>query len=208
MTRWEPDAAGRLQAAAIALYAERGFERATVAEIAERAGLTERTFFRHFADKREVLFQGSEQLRDQLVDAVARAPSSAGALAAVAAALESLSPFFDARRAWSAQRYAVIESSSDLQERELIKRSSLVAAVAFALRERGVGQATATLAAEVGITAFHVAYEHWVVDPDERTYAVHVRDTLAELRATCGAEPSPGVAEPSAPIRVPAPAGG
>ena len=190
MTRWEPDAAGRLQAAAIALYAEHGFERTTVAEIAERAGLTERTFFRHFADKREVLFQGSERLRDQLVDAVIRAPASVGALSAVAHALESLSPFFDERRAWSAQRYAVIATSSDLRERELIKRATLAAAVAGALGERGERQATATLAAELGITAFHVAYERWVVDPDERTYAVHVRETLAELRTTCGAEPS------------------
>ena len=186
MSRWRPDATGRLQAAAIELYAERGFERTTVADIAERAGLTERTFFRHFADKREVLFEGSEQLRDRLHDAVAQAPPSLGALSAVARALEGLSPFFDERRAWSAQRHAVIASSSNLRERELIKRASLVVAVAGVLRERGETAATARLAAEAGITAFWVAYERWVEDPSEHTYAHHVRETVADLRATCG----------------------
>jgi hypothetical protein len=63
MTRWEPNARGRLEQAALALYGERGFENTTVAEIAARAGLTERTFFRHFADKREVLFAGGAHCR-------------------------------------------------------------------------------------------------------------------------------------------------
>src|SRR5208282_2350332 len=89
MGRWEPDARGRLAKAAMALYAERGFEQVTVAEIAARAGLTERTFFRHFADKREVLFYGTEILRDLLTRAVADAPASATPAGAVGAALEA-----------------------------------------------------------------------------------------------------------------------
>ncbi len=87
MSRWEPNARGRLEQAALELYVERGFEQTTVAEIAERAGLTERTFFRHFADKREVLFAGAGTLRELLVSAVAGAPASAAPIEAVAAAL-------------------------------------------------------------------------------------------------------------------------
>ena len=79
MGRWEPNARGRLEQAAMELYLERGFDQTTVAEIAERAGLTERTFFRHFADKREVLFAGAGALQELLVSAVAGAPDSGGA---------------------------------------------------------------------------------------------------------------------------------
>ena len=185
MSRWQPDAPGRLQRAALELYAQRGFEKTTVAEIANRAGLTERTYFRHFADKREVLFRGSKDLRDHLVQSTVAAPPGTPAFAAVAGALEGLSSFFDDQREWSAHRHAVIASSPDLQERELLKRASLVAALTDALRERGENDATATLAAEVGIAAFHIAYERWVLDPEARSYATHTRMTVAELRATC-----------------------
>src|SRR6516162_6467851 len=89
MGRWEPDARGRLAKAAMVLYAEQGFERTTVAEIAARAGLTERTFFRHFADKREVLFYGMERLRGLLARAVADAPASAAPMELVGAAFEA-----------------------------------------------------------------------------------------------------------------------
>src|SRR5580698_1856641 len=88
MGRWEPNARGRLEQAALALYGERGFEQTTVAEIAQRAGLTERTFFRHFADKREVLFWGAGALQDLFVTAVASAPESAAPIDAIAAAVE------------------------------------------------------------------------------------------------------------------------
>src|SRR6202035_2298884 len=89
MGRWEPNARGRLEQAALELYLERGFEQTTVAEIAKRAGLTERTFFRHFADKREVLFSGAGALEELLVSAVAGAPESSAPMAAVAAGLEA-----------------------------------------------------------------------------------------------------------------------
>ena len=98
MGRWEPDARGRLEQAALALYGERGFEQTTVAEIAERAGLTERTFFRHFADKREVLFAGAGALQELLVSTVASAPDSAAPIDAVAAALEAAGALLQERR--------------------------------------------------------------------------------------------------------------
>ena len=108
MARWEPDASGRLVEAAMQLYRERGFDRTTVADIAARAGLTERTFFRYFADKREVLFSGSGTLQDLLVDRVARAPASMPPLDAVAGALVESASFFEHRRDFARQRHALI----------------------------------------------------------------------------------------------------
>src|SRR3954468_17838334 len=118
MARWEPDSRGRLRTAALELYGQRGFEHTTVADIARRAGLTERTFFRHFADKREVLFAGSEALQEALVEAVAAAPASAGPVDAAAAGLEAAGALLpDAVRA--RQRQRIITANPELQEREL-----------------------------------------------------------------------------------------
>ena len=138
MGRWEPNARGRLEQAALELYVERGFEQTTVAEIAERAGLTERTFFRYFADKREVLFGGSAALQELLLSALASAPESAAPIDAVAAALESAGALLQERREYSRRRQAVIDANAALQERELIKLASLASALADALRKRGV----------------------------------------------------------------------
>src|SRR5690348_679579 len=138
MVRWEPNARGRLEEAALALYAERGFDQTTVAEIAERAGLTERTFFRHFADKREVLFWGQAALAEFLVTAVAEAPESASPMEAVGAGLLALGPFFEDRRIPARQRQSVIAANPSLQERELMKLSTLATTLADALRARGV----------------------------------------------------------------------
>src|SRR6201986_4344496 len=121
MGRWEPDARGRLAKAAMELYAEHGFEQTTVAEIAARAGLTERTFFRHFADKREVLFYGMERLRDLLVRAVADAPDSATAIDAVGAAFEAAGAMLQENPERVRLRDAIVSANGDLQERGLIK---------------------------------------------------------------------------------------
>src|SRR4051812_12339952 len=108
MARWEPDGRSRLEQAALELYGEHGFENTTVAEIAARAGLTERTFFRHFADKREVLFSGAAALQEMLETAVADAPASASPMEAVAAALDVVGAMFEPRRAYSQRRQAII----------------------------------------------------------------------------------------------------
>src|SRR5688500_10022049 len=134
MARWEPDARGRLRAAAMDLYTERGYEQTTVADIAERAGLTARTFFRHFPDKREALFAGSDALQEGLTTAVAQAPESASPMQAVAAALEAVSPMLGHDREYSRRRGAVIASTAELRERELIKMATLAAALGEALR--------------------------------------------------------------------------
>ena len=180
--RWEPNAQGRLKQAALDLYVEQGFDETTVAEIAARAGLTERTFFRHFADKREVLFRGRE-LADALGAAIDVAPAATAPLDAVAGALESLSDFFADRRPHARRRQAVIAANPSLQERELIKLASLATTIGDALRRRGVADPTASLVAEAGIAVFKVAFENWLTDPADRSLAEHIRETLSELRA-------------------------
>src|SRR6266568_4402315 len=164
MSRWEPGARGRLQKAAMELYVERGFDQTTVADIANRAGLTERTFFRYFADKREVLFWGAAALQDALVGAVIDAPDSLAPIEAIAVGLDAVGIMFEDRRDGSRQRQALIATSADLQERELIKLASLASALADALRRRGVADSAASLAGQVGIAVFHVSFARWIAD--------------------------------------------
>jgi len=183
MGRWEPEGRSRLEQAALALYGERGFENTTVAEIAARAGLTERTFFRHFADKREVLFWGAGALQELLVGAVASAPGSATPIDAVAAALEATGAVLQERRESARQRQAVINANAELRERELIKLAALASALADALRQRGATPRAATLAAEAGIAVFKVAFERWVNESNQQDLPHLIRESLNELKA-------------------------
>jgi AcrR family transcriptional regulator len=184
MGRWEPNARGRLERAALELYGERGFDSTTVAEIAERAGLTERTFFRYFADKREVLFWGSSALQEFLVSGVDEAPPSLAPMPAVVAALMSAADsIFEDRRAHSRRRQAIVAANAELRERELIKLARLAAALADALRRRGVQDPAASLAAEAGIAVFKIAFERWVADTEGRTLSQVIRESADELTA-------------------------
>jgi AcrR family transcriptional regulator len=183
MVRWEPDSRGRLERAALALYGECGFESTTVAQIAARAGLTERTFFRHFADKREVLFAGAGLLQESLVRVVSDAPDSLAPIDAVTRALEAAGEVLQERRDYARQRQAVIAANAELQERELIKLASLAAAMAGALRGRGVTDPAASLAAEAGIAAFRIAFERWVSETGQPDLPLLIRESFDELRA-------------------------
>jgi len=183
MGRWEPNARGRLEQAALELFVERGFEQTTVAGIAQRAGLTERTFFRHFTDKREVLFAGGSMLQELLVKGVAQAPPDAAPLDAVSGSLQAAAPHLQQRGDYPMQRQAVIAANPELQERELIKLAGLAAAMAAALRDRGVPGPAASLAAEAGIAVFRVAFERWIAEDCRPELATLIRDSLAQLRA-------------------------
>ena len=188
MGRWEPDARGRLERAALELFAERGFESATVADIAARAGLTERTFFRYFADKREVLFGGGPILEALMVEAVAGAPPEVQPLDAVAAGLTRAGEMMQERRAFARVRQTIIAANAELHERELIKMAKLASALTGALVDRGVPEATARLTAETGVAVFRVAFQRWVSDGDEGVrLAQLMSDALAELRAVTAA---------------------
>ena len=183
MGRWEPDAEGRFRAAAMALFVERGYEQTTVADIAERAGLTARTFFRYFADKPEVLFNGAPRLQQAMVDALEKSPEHATALEAVAASLVATGEFFGDHREFARQRRSVIEANAELRERELIKFATLSGALAEALRRRGASEPDAQLAAEVGIALFRVVFERWVGVDETRTFPDLVEDALRQLTA-------------------------
>ncbi|MEU7868879.1 helix-turn-helix domain-containing protein [Dactylosporangium sp. NPDC049140] len=183
MSRWKPDAAGRLVAAALELFDEQGYDATTVAEIAARAGLTKRTFFRHFTDKREALFKGSEELEQLWLDGVAGAPAGAGPLATVTAAFDPVAAMFAQRHHFARLRAAVIVANPELQERELIKLQRLAGSIKAALVERGVPENAAILAAQSGVTVFHVAFARWVRQDDPAAFRALLDESLEELRA-------------------------
>jgi len=165
------------------LYVERGYEETTVAEIARRAGLTERTFFRHFADKREVLFGGAGLLQDVLVRGVADAPPGLAPIDAAAAGLVAAGALLQERRTFARQRQRIIAANAELQERELIKLASLAAALADTLRGRGVGDPAASLTAEVAIAVFKIAFERWVSETRGADLPQCIRASLDDLKA-------------------------
>ncbi|SHL34672.1 transcriptional regulator, TetR family [Pseudonocardia thermophila] len=181
MARWAAGTPERLQKAALELFATRGFEQTTAAEIAEAVGLTERTFFRHFSEKREVLFHGQQALVEACRAGVAQAQPDASPMEVVAAALRAVGAFFtEERRPFSRARQAVIDQNPQLQERERHKLANLAAEIAAGLRDRGVGEVTAALAAECGMAVFAVAFGQWLRD-DARSFAEITADVLAEL---------------------------
>jgi AcrR family transcriptional regulator len=188
MGRWEPGARERLQAAALELFATRGYEQTTAAEIAQSVGLTERTFFRHFSDKREVLFYGQEQFLQAFIDGVDAAPPNASPLEVIASALHAAASFFPGeRREYARMRQSVIDQNPALRERELHKLAGVAVAVAEALRARGIGEPAATLAAESGATVFGIAFAQWIREDEKRSLADIASDVLNELHNLAGA---------------------
>jgi AcrR family transcriptional regulator len=171
MPRWQPNASSRLVLAAVDLFAERGYENTTVIEIAERAGLTKSTFFRHFTDKREVLFGGGT-ISTLLAEAIAAAPAESTPLQAVAEALDAADreTFTPAQRAFGARRRAVIAANLELQEREALKALAITASMVDALKQRGVPELTARVAAELGTLAFAIAYDRWIDPAKDETF--------------------------------------
>lgn len=169
--------------AAWELFQKRGYARTTVEQIAARAGLTERTFFRYFTDKREVLFWGAAALQNAIVDAIANAADTASPLDAVAAALETAETVLPRVREYARTRQALIAAHAELRERELIKLTTLASAIAAALRGRGIAAPVASLTAEAGIAVFKVAFERWIGDPKPRELSHHIRAALDDLKS-------------------------
>lgn len=187
MARWQPGAPERLQEAALKRFAEQGFDGTTVAEIAATAGVTERTFFRYFTDKREVLFLGQERFEQVFIEAIEKADGE-DAMSIVLDGLRGAGVFFgDDRRERSRARQAVIDADPSLLERELLKLSSLAATMARALRERGIDATAATLAAESGVAVFRVAFGMWIAEGERRSLVECEEAAFAELRALLGA---------------------
>ena len=186
MARWQPGARQRLVVAAVDLFTEQGYDATTVAQIAERAGVTRSTFFRHFPDKRELLVAGQESLSRLLADGICAAPADAGPLEAVAAGLERASSAMGPEnRELGPRLKAAVAASTELQERDALKKVGLAAAMTDALVARGVPDPAAHLAGELGVLAFRQGYERWSEgDRDDGTrLAQHVLGALADLRA-------------------------
>ncbi len=182
MGRWEPGAGGRLREAALNLYLEHGFEQTMVTDIAERAGVTARTFFRYFADKREVLFDAAAEVEEKSLAALEAAPPMASALDLVAAALEAVAGIIGHDRELARKRHTVIMANADLRERELIKLAQMTTALADGLRRRGIGDADAGLAAETGSAVYRVAFQRWVDDDADLDLRDAIDQSFAQLR--------------------------
>jgi AcrR family transcriptional regulator len=182
--RWDPEAAKRLQTAAIELFLELGYENVTVTQIADRAGLTRRTFSRYFADKRDVLFAGSDQLPPALAAAVLAADSALPPYAALVTGLASVGAELADRVApLAAQRRAVVAGSPELQERGRTKFADAAVALAGALDKRGVNAASARLLANVGVAIFQSGFDRWVDDPDAASLSMRIGEVAEELAA-------------------------
>ena len=181
MPRTGADARRRLQQAALELFEERGYDATTTAEIAWRAGVTERTFFRHFPDKREALFDGEDAFRNTLAQGVLNAPEHLAPMEALLCAFRSVEPLLQQNRSFSEPRRKVIAQTPALQERVLTKTAGLTNALFEALRRRGVDGSVATLAAQVGMAVFSRAAGTWSDDPAAGTEA-HLMQAYAELR--------------------------
>jgi AcrR family transcriptional regulator len=184
MGRWEPGTRERLQNAALELF-ERGYDTTTAAQIAERAGTAKSTFFRHFPDKREVLFAGTGQIADRAVAAITEAEPGTTPFNLLEEVLRAVTKVFDpANRVWYGRRQAVVDHHPELRERDLLKRQAQNEAITTALRARGLrGLAPDVLVALIAL-ALHTTYTRWIEAPDDQDIAAVAADVLAELRAT------------------------
>jgi AcrR family transcriptional regulator len=188
MPRSGLEARRRLQQAALELFRERGFDQTTTAEIAALAGVNERTYFRHFADKREVLFDGEDDLRASLMQAVAEAPDGLQPFEMLLHAFQKAGRALEANRPFAEPRFEVIAATPALRERELAKHASLTAAVAEALRQRDVPNRLAGLAAQTGWATYRQAVQAWTNDPAQGLDA-HLSQAFDDLRTLSATAP-------------------
>ncbi len=199
MGRWEPGARGRLASAALSLYADQGFDRTTVAEIAHAAGLSESSFFRHFVDKREVLFAGFDAAADLLTSTIANTPGERSPWDTVVFAIESLCDFIAQEPSAARQRISVVSTDPNLRERDLTKHAELAASVTHALVARGVAPLTAGVLAETSLAAYKVTTAAWVEGPPSASFSQIFRSATEELTiAISNRSESDGDARPDA----------
>lgn len=183
MGRWEPDARSRMTLAALELFGDQGFEGTTAADIARAAGVTERTFFRHFADKREVLFDNQQRLNALMVAAVEDAPEHAEPFILVDRAMGAAAQVFDEeRRAFARTRAGVIASHPSLLERESLKLATLAGQLAAAFRDRGTTEPAASLLGQSAVAVFHTTFAMWVAEGETRTFPELAHLAASELR--------------------------
>ncbi|NNG40455.1 TetR family transcriptional regulator [Flexivirga sp. ID2601S] len=199
MARWQPGARERLSQAAMELFVEQSYDRTSVAEITDRAGLTRRTFFRYFGDKREVIFAERALLGERMSAAIQAAPEGTPVWETVALAVESVGEIFPAeRRDFVRTRQAAVASAPELLERELLKRQALTDTLAAALEARGVVPEAATVAAGLAVLCLRQSIGEWATGT--RDFAVVARHQHRALREVLAA----GLTQPlTAPAETP-----
>jgi AcrR family transcriptional regulator len=183
MVQRAENARERFEAAAYGLFRQQGYAATTVPEIAAEAGLTERTFYRYFADKREVMFWRADDHQASIANEIAGASTGVHPLTMVAHAFESVAPFIDGNRAIVKLRQLLISTHGDLQERELMKLHKLASAIDLALQQRGISPSHARAVGETGAAIWKVALENWYADEAEKPFPRHVQAALAEFQA-------------------------
>jgi AcrR family transcriptional regulator len=192
VSRWQPHARERLENAALELFVRNGYDRTTVAQIADRAGVNRATFFRHFTDKREVLFGGEDVLAQLFSDAIAVAPAEATLADCLRAALLAAEVAMTAQlRVAAIRRISVVAATRELQERALLKHARIAASVVAALRERGEDELSARFGAEMTVLAFNVAFERWMAANEGDAFSPIAEAVWADLRARVGEFDSP-----------------
>jgi AcrR family transcriptional regulator len=185
MSRWAPNARDRLEAAALELFSENGYEETTVAQIAERAGLNRATFFRHFADKREVLFGGEDVLADLFSEAIRGSAAGAPLIGLVRTALIAAEDVMTPQqKVKAARRVRVLAVNTEAQERGLLKHARIVTSITAALREQGCDELAARLGAQAALLAFSIAFERWMKDDGEESFLSFVPAALSDVQAS------------------------
>src|SRR6185312_7910739 len=181
MSRWAPDTRARLESAALDLFVENGYEETTVAQITDRAGVNRATFFRHFADKREVLFGGEDLLAGLFADGIRAASPDSTLIECLHAALASAGAAMTSQqRTMAAQRVVVVAANAEVQERGLLKHARFTQSISAALRTRGMDELTARLGAEVGMLAFTIALERWIAPDSDEPFLAHAAVALSD----------------------------
>ena len=190
MSRWRPDPRQRLEQAAIELFTEQGFAATTVPEITARAGLTTRTFFRHFADKREVLF-GGDEIPEFAAQLMADAPAHLDPATLIIGGLKTVAETrFEGRRKDLRERRDIIRSDEGLLERDLRKRAALCQAIRDGFISRGVETTTAALLAETSVILLQVSLEEWLDQDGDRALFDVILDTVTSLQTAVAALPA------------------
>ncbi len=186
MVRWQPNARERLERAALELFLTNGFQETTVPQITARAGLTTRTFFRHFVDKREVLFGAERELPALVARLLAEAPATLEPMTLIEQGLQTVAKTrLEGQHDYLRARRTVVQADEGLRERELRKLSVLAEVIKMGLRHRGVNEVTAAVAAQVAVTVFDVAVNRWL-DQDTEPLTQLLHDTLAALQSLVG----------------------
>jgi AcrR family transcriptional regulator len=181
MGRWAPGVAGRLRDAAIELFSVDGFDLVTVEQIAAAAGVTQRTFFRYFPTKEDVLFAEGDDIVAELRTGLAAAPRTASPATMLLAAMTSLAEALEPRRNENRRRAHIIRSVAALRERELLKQHYIALELVDEFVSRGIPRPRASMLAGVGMVVFQSAHSAWVTDRARTTLAARIEVGLREI---------------------------